>query len=51
MNQIKLLNCVCKSEYQDKVYSGKRVHNKCNSKLDSYRCTSCGKINTSKTEK
>lgn len=51
MNQIKLLNCVCKSEYQDKNYSGKRVHNKCNSKTNSYKCTVCGKINTSGVEK
>lgn len=47
MNQIKLLNCVCKSEYQDKVYSGKRVHNKANAKLNEYRCTVCGKMNKS----
>lgn len=49
MADTKLLNCSCKSEYQDKNYHGKRVHNKCNSKVDSYKCTVCGKINSSKS--
>jgi len=50
MADTKLMNCSCKNVYQDQQYSGKRVHNK-TTKIDTYRCTSCGKTNTGKVEK
>lgn len=45
MNETKLLNCICQNTYQDQKYSGKRLHNKANSKTNEYRCTVCGKLN------
>lgn len=44
MADTKVMNCVCKNEYQDKAYQGKRLHNK-TMKLNEYRCTVCKKIN------
>lgn len=39
---IKLIKCTCKHEYQDKKYGkGLRVAN--NTKLETWRCTVCGK--------
>lgn len=36
----KHLPCTCHSEYQDKAYHGKRLHN---DTADGWRCTVCGK--------
>lgn len=46
MADTKLVSCSCKNVFQDERYSGKRLHNK-TTKLEEYRCTSCGKLNKS----
>jgi len=50
MADTKVLKCSCNSVYQDKNYAGKRLHNK-TTKPSTYRCTVCGKNNTSGSEK
>ena len=43
----KILKCICKHEYQDKVYgTGNRVHNNRSKgkEDDGYRCTVCGDV-------
>ena len=51
MAETKLINCTCKNVYQDQLYSGKRLHNKKNGKINEYSCTVCKKTNKGKEEK
>ena len=46
MSGIKIIQCTCEHEFQDKTYGKKnRLHNKLQStgSTEKYRCTVCGK--------